>query len=165
MVSESIAVSPVTLAPASPPPATPVAEAVIAPEPPPVVPPRFSADYLQNPAHRVSGARPADARAGPSADSRAGQRRRHPGADRAQDVERLPAPRPVRARRRSGTGNSSPRAKGTRRSPPGLSCPSPSRSTVDERAAATHRHRLRGAGAGRWPSRRRRRPRTRRCRR
>jgi protein TonB len=49
VVTESTAVSPITL-PLAPPPPTPVAEAVVAPDPPPVVPPRFNADYLQNPA-------------------------------------------------------------------------------------------------------------------
>lgn len=48
VVTESTAVSPITLPPA--PPRAPVAEIVVAPDPPPVVPPRFSADYLQNPA-------------------------------------------------------------------------------------------------------------------
>lgn len=48
VVTESTAVSPITLPP-EPPPA-PVAEAVVAPDPPPVIPPRFTADYLQNPA-------------------------------------------------------------------------------------------------------------------
>jgi protein TonB len=48
-VTESTAVSPITLPPAPQPP-TPVAESVVAPDPPPVIPPQFSADYLQNPA-------------------------------------------------------------------------------------------------------------------
>jgi len=50
MVSESTAVSPITVPPAPPPAPTAVAESTIAPEPPPVIPPRFNADYLQNPA-------------------------------------------------------------------------------------------------------------------
>ena len=55
-----------------------------------------------------------------------GERRRHAGTDRAQDVERLSRARSVRRSRRSGTGSSSPR-RGTRRSRRGSSCPSPSR--------------------------------------
>ena len=47
VVTESTAVSPITLPPAPPPP---VAESVVAPDPPPLIPPRFNADYLQNPA-------------------------------------------------------------------------------------------------------------------
>jgi len=49
VVSDRVPAAPITLAAQSPPP-TPVAESVIAPEPPPIVPPRFNADYLQNPA-------------------------------------------------------------------------------------------------------------------
>ena len=49
IVAETAEVSPITLAVAEPPPA-PVAQASVAPEPPPIVPPRFNADYLQNPA-------------------------------------------------------------------------------------------------------------------
>ena len=50
VVTESTAVSPITIPPA--PPAASVAESVVAPElpPPPVIPPRYNADYLQNPA-------------------------------------------------------------------------------------------------------------------
>jgi protein TonB len=50
VVSESVAVSPITLPPAPPPAPTTVAESTIAPEAPPVIPPHFNADYLQNPA-------------------------------------------------------------------------------------------------------------------
>jgi protein TonB len=49
VIAESPAVSPVTIQVAEPPPA-PVAQAAVAPEPPPIIPPRFNADYLQNPA-------------------------------------------------------------------------------------------------------------------
>jgi periplasmic protein TonB len=49
--SETTAISPITLPAATPPPAQPIGEAVVAPQPPPpVIPPRFNADYLQNPA-------------------------------------------------------------------------------------------------------------------
>jgi protein TonB len=49
VVTESTAVSPITLPPAPPPP--PVAQSAVAPDPPPpIIPPRFNADYLQNPA-------------------------------------------------------------------------------------------------------------------
>jgi protein TonB len=50
MMSETTAVSPITVAPAPPPPPAAVAESAVAPEPAPVIPPRFNADYLQNPA-------------------------------------------------------------------------------------------------------------------
>jgi protein TonB len=51
VVSESTAVSPVTLpTPAPLPPEAPVVQVASAPEAPPVIPPRFNADYLQNPA-------------------------------------------------------------------------------------------------------------------
>lgn len=49
--SESSAASPVTLPPpALSPPEAPVVQAARAPELPPIIPPRFNADYLQNPA-------------------------------------------------------------------------------------------------------------------
>jgi protein TonB len=50
VVSESVAVSPITMPSAPPPAPAMVAESTFAPEPPPVIPPRFNADYLQNPA-------------------------------------------------------------------------------------------------------------------
>ena len=49
VVESTTAVSPITV-PVVTAPAAPVAETVIAPAPPPVIPPRFNADYLQNPA-------------------------------------------------------------------------------------------------------------------
>jgi len=49
VVAESAAVSPVTSSITEPPP-TPLAQAAVAPEPAQVVPPRYNADYLQNPA-------------------------------------------------------------------------------------------------------------------
>ena len=50
VVSESSALSPITLPAPAPLPVAPVVEATSAPEPPPIIPPRFNADYLQNPA-------------------------------------------------------------------------------------------------------------------
>ena len=49
IVAESPATPPVTVPIAEPSPA-PFAQAAIAAEPPPIIPPRFNADYLQNPA-------------------------------------------------------------------------------------------------------------------
>ena len=49
VVAESTAISPITVPVTEARPA-PVAQAAVAPEPPPISPPRFNADYLQNPA-------------------------------------------------------------------------------------------------------------------